>query len=88
LARTTGQRFSVDDLFEIERRFSLRLMKTVDVLDNSGISGWTKYQAGERPLVRASTIYWTALRSWRMVGPVGGLSWPPTEVQLRSMPAN
>src|SRR5258708_28713499 len=38
LARTTGQRFSVDDLFEIERRFSLRLMKTVDVLDNSGIS--------------------------------------------------
>jgi hypothetical protein len=85
LARTAGQRFSVDDLFEIERRFSLRLMKTAEVLDNSGISGWTKYQVGDRPLVRASTIYWTALRSWRMASPVGGLNWPPTEVQLRSM---
>ncbi len=84
LARTAGQQFSVDNLFEIERRFSLRLMKTADVLDNSGISGWTKYRAGERPLVRASTIYWTALRSWRMASPVYDLNGSPTEVQLRS----
>lgn len=85
LARTAGQRFSADELFEIERRFSLRLMRTVETLDNSGISGWKKYQAGERPMVRASTIYWTALRSWKTASPVGGLSWPPTEVQLRNM---
>ena len=85
LARTAGQRFSVDELFDIERRFSLRLMKTVETLDNSGISGWTKYQAGERPVVRASTIYWTALRSWKMVSPIGRLDRPPTEVQLRNM---
>ncbi|ACD20776.1 DUF6361 family protein [Paraburkholderia phytofirmans] len=85
LARTAGQRFSVDELFEIERRFSLRLMRTVKSLDNSGISGWTRYQAGERPIVRASTIYWTALRSWKMVGAVGGGDGSPTEVQLRNI---
>lgn len=85
LGRSAGQRFSVDDLFEIERRFSLRLMKTADVLENSGISGWTKYAVGDRPVVRASTIYWTAIRAWRMASPIGGLNVPPTEVQLRSM---
>lgn len=85
LDRTAGQRFSVDELFAIERRFSNRLMKSVKALENSGISGWTKYLVGDRPLVRASTIYWTALRSWRMASPAGGLKSPPTEVQLRSM---
>jgi hypothetical protein len=66
LAQTAGGPFPIDELFKIERRYSLRLMKGADALQNSGISGWTKYAAGERPLVRASTIYWTALRSWRM----------------------
>jgi hypothetical protein len=85
LARTAGERFSADELFEIERRYSCRLMKSIDVLQNSGISGWTKYEADERPMVRASTIYWTALRSWRMASPVGGLRDAPTEAQLRGL---
>jgi hypothetical protein len=85
LASTAGERFSRDRLFEIERRYSRRLMHTIRELQNSGISGWMKYQAGERPVVRASTIYWTALRAWQMVSPVGGLSGAPTEVQLQGL---
>jgi hypothetical protein len=85
LARTAGERFSVDELFEIERRYSNRLIASVETPEGSGISGWTKYKAKQRPIVRASTIYWTALRSWRMASPVGGLGDAPTETQLRGM---
>ncbi|MEO9229943.1 MAG: DUF6361 family protein [Devosia sp.] len=85
LSRTAGERFSVDELFEIERRYSKRLIRSVETLEGSGISGWTKYQADQRPIVRASTIYWTALRSWGMASPVGGLGDPPTETQLRGL---
>lgn len=85
LTRTAGERFSVDELFEIERRYSKRLIKWADTLEGSGISGWTKYQAGQRPIVRASSIYWTALRSWRMASPVGGLGESPTETQVREL---
>lgn len=85
LAATAGERFSRDRLDEIEQRYSRRLMATVDALENSGISGWMKYEAGQRPVVRASTIYWTALRSWRMAGAVAGLSEAPTETQLQSL---
>lgn len=85
LVRTAGERFSVDELFEIERRYSHRLINSVKSLEGSGISGWTKYQAGQRPIVRASTIYWTALRSWRMASPVCGLGDAPTETQLRGL---
>lgn len=60
LAASDGGRFDHDRLFEVERRYSLRLMEGVPQLQNSGISGWMKYQARERPVVRASTIYWTA----------------------------
>ncbi|MFG1183700.1 DUF6361 family protein [Xanthobacter aminoxidans] len=84
LAESSGGRFDRDRLFEIERRYSLRLMKTVRQLQNSGISGWMKYQAGERPVVRASTIYWTALRSWKIVSPVVGIGDAPTESQLQA----
>ncbi|CAM3237064.1 hypothetical protein SPAN111604_12455 [Sphingomonas antarctica] len=85
LSRTAGERFSVDELFDIERRYSTRLIRSVETLEGSGISGWTKYQADQRPIVRASTIYWTALRSWGMASPVGGLGDPPTETQLRGL---
>lgn len=85
LAGTAGERFSREKLFEIERRYSKRLMATVKILQNSGISGWMKYEADQRPVVRASTIYWTALRSWRMASAVAGLSDPPTEVQLQGL---
>ena len=85
LARTAGENFSIDELFEIERRYSRRLIKSADTLEGSGISGWTKYQAEQRPVVRASSIYWTALRSWKMASPVGGLSGSPTETQLRAL---
>lgn len=88
LASSAGKRFSVDDLFEIERRYSERLIGSVlrsdGTLEGSGISGWMKYRAKEKPVVRASTIYWTALRSWRMAAPVGELAEAPTETQLRS----
>ena len=85
LASTAGERFSIDRLFEIERRYSRRLIKSVETPESSGISGWTKYEADQRPVVRASTIYWTALRSWRMATPVAGLVGPPTETQLRGV---
>ncbi|NJR80314.1 DUF6361 family protein [Sphingomonas corticis] len=89
LERTAGERFPVDELFEIERRYSCRLIRTVErsdrPLEGSGISGWTKYQAEQRPVVRASTIYWTALRSWGMASRVAGLGEPPTETQLRAL---
>lgn len=85
LASTVGKRFSIDELFEIERRYSERLIRSAETLERSGISGWMRYRANERPVVRASTIYWTALRSWRMVAPVGGLADAPTEAQLRSV---
>ncbi|MBD3676838.1 MAG: hypothetical protein HUJ27_00360 [Rhodobacteraceae bacterium] len=85
LADTAGERFSVDRLFEIEQRYSRRLIKSVKTLEGSGISGWMKYEAGQRPVVRASTIYWAALRSWRMVRPVAGLIDAPTESQLRGV---
>lgn len=85
LASTAGERFSRDRLFEIERRYSRRLMDTVRKLQNSGISGWMKYQTGERPVVRASTIYWTALRSWRMASPVADITGAPTEVQVQGL---
>ncbi|RDJ10137.1 hypothetical protein B5K05_13485 [Rhizobium phaseoli] len=85
LASAAGGVFSREGLIEIERRYSMRLMNTVSELQNSGISGWIKYQAGERPVVRASTIYWTALRSWRMVSPVVGITGVPTEAQLQSI---
>lgn len=85
LADTAGERFSIDRLVEIERRYSRRLIATVDTLEGSGISGWTKYVAEERPVVRASTIYWTALRSWKMVKAVAGVENAPTETQLRGL---
>lgn len=85
LASTAGERFSIDRLFEIEQRYSRRLMKSVEKLEGSGISGWTKYEADQRPVVRASTIYWTALRSWGMAIPVAGLAGAPTETQLRAV---
>lgn len=84
LAESSGSRFDRDRLFEIERRYSLRLMKGVPQLHNSGISGWMKYQAKERPVVRASTIYWTALRSWQIAAPVAGIDDAPTESQLQA----
>ncbi len=85
LAAADGSRFDRDRLFEIERRYSKRLMATTGELQNSGISGWMKYAADERPVVRASTIYWTALRSWRMAAPVARLPEPPTESQLQGL---
>lgn len=85
LARTAGERFSLDRLFEIERRYSHRLINHVETLEGSGISGWMKYKANEKPVVRASTIYWTALRSWQMATPVEGLVDAPTETQIRSL---
>jgi len=85
LSRTAGARFSVDELFDIERRYSNRLIASAETPEGSGISGWTKYRANQRPVVRASTIYWTALRSWRIATPVGGLGEAPTEAQLRGV---
>ncbi|WP_089173392.1 DUF6361 family protein [Bosea sp. AS-1] len=85
LAECAGERFDRDRLFEIERRYSTRLMGTIGELQNSGISGWMKYQAKERPVVRASTIYWNALRSWRMANPVAGIRGAPTEAQLQRL---
>lgn len=84
LAESDGRRFDRDRLFEIERRYSLRLMEGVPQLPNSGISGWMRYQAKERPVVRASTIYWTALRSWQIASPIAGLKDAPTETQLQA----
>lgn len=84
LAENAGGRFDRDRLFEVERRYSLRLMEGAPQLQNSGISGWMKYQVKERPVVRASTIYWTALRSWQIVGPVVGIGDAPTESQLQA----
>lgn len=85
LAKSAGERFDRDRLFEIERRYSTRLMRTIGELQNSGISGWMKYQANERPVVRASTIYWTALRSWQIANPVAGIAGAPTEAQLQGL---
>ena len=85
LAKTAGEQFSIESLFEIEQRYSHRLIKSVETPEGSGISGWTKYQASQRPVVRASTIYWTALRSWGMANAVEGLIDAPTETQLREL---
>ncbi|MGY6532427.1 DUF6361 family protein [Glycocaulis sp.] len=85
LTKSAGENFDRDRLFEIERRYSTRLMRTVDQLENSGISGWRKYQANERPVVRASTIYWTALRSWQIAKPVVAIEGAPTEAQLQGL---
>ncbi len=83
LEENPGERFREEDLREIERRYSRRLIDTAPQLQNSGISGWMKYEAGTLPAVRASTIYWTALRSWGMVrSPISGE--PPTESELRN----
>lgn len=84
LADSDGGRFDRNQLFEVERRYSLRLMEGVPQLQNSGISGWMKYQARERPVVRASTIYWTALRSWQIASPIAGIGYAPTESQLQA----
>jgi hypothetical protein len=84
LANSDGGRFDRERLFEVERRYSLRLMEGVPQLQNSGISGWMKYQARERPVVRASTIYWTALRSWQIASPIAGIGYAPTESQLQA----
>lgn len=82
LEQNPGQPFREDDLREIERRYSKRLIGSMDQLPNSGISGWTKYVADTLPAVRASTVYWTALRSWALVrSPVSGE--PPSESELR-----
>jgi hypothetical protein len=59
-------------------------MAAVQALQNSGISGWMKYQKNELPVVRASTIYWSALRTWRMLNTIPGLTDLPTERQLQS----
>jgi hypothetical protein len=78
-----GARFNEEALREIERRYSRRLMDTAPQLPNSGISGWMKYEGGTLPAVRASTIYWSALRSWGLVrSPITGE--PPSEAELRN----
>ena len=84
-AESLGGRFDRERLFDVERRYSRRLMAGVPQLTNSGISGWMKYQAKERPVVRASTIYWSALRAWRIAKPVAGIADPPTESQVQSV---
>jgi hypothetical protein len=84
---SAGEAFQDEALREIERRFSLRLMKTVRPLQNSGISGWTKYEQNERPVVRASTIYWSALKVWGVLRPWPGSDQPPNQGELhRSWP--
>ena len=84
LEETSGSRFDRERLIDIEHRYSLRLMKGVPQLTNSGISGWMKYQAQQRPVVRASTIYWSALRAWRIANPMAGTEEAPTESQLQA----
>ncbi|HWL69434.1 MAG TPA: DUF6361 family protein [Geminicoccus sp.] len=83
LKESAGRAFPAEALIRLERRYSLRLIKSVGELENSGISGWMKYVADQRPVIRASTIYWTALRSWRVVAPLDGTRESPTESALR-----
>lgn len=83
VAGTAGRAFPTEELVRIERRYSLRLIEEVGDPENSGISGWMKYVAGQRPVVRASTIYWSALKSWGILACLEGFRDPPTETALR-----
>jgi len=83
LERSSGGPFPFEALTEIEKRYSKRLMSTVGPLPRSGISGWTRYKAGELPAIRASSIYWAALRSWSMITPIAQSGEPPSEGQLQ-----
>lgn len=83
LAEHAGGAFPLERLRDIERRYSQRLIDCTSDLRNSGISGWMKYRAGETPVVRASTIYWTALRSWQIARSWEETKSSPTEVDVR-----
>lgn len=79
---TAGQPFPFDMMKAIEERYSRRLMQTVPVLQNSGISGWMKYRDNQLPVVPASRIYWSSLRSWRLLNPVHERQDPPSQRDL------
>ncbi|WP_192496107.1 DUF6361 family protein [Ensifer sp. ENS10] len=84
---TAGQPFPFEMMKGIEERYSRRLMQTVPVLQNSGISGWMKYRDNQLPVVPASRIYWSSLRSWRLLNPVHERHDPPSQRDLhRSWP--
>ncbi|KRD72082.1 DUF6361 family protein [Ensifer sp. Root278] len=84
---TAGQPFPFEMMKGIEERYSRRLMQTVPVLQNSGISGWMKYRDNQLPVVPASRIYWSSLRSWHLLNPVHERHDPPSQRDLhRSWP--
>lgn len=79
---TVGEPFPIDMMIGIEERYSRRLMKTVPALENSGISGWTKYLVNQTPVVPASRIYWSSLRTWRLLNSLHQRHEPPSQRDL------
>lgn len=77
-----GSAFSDDRLAGVEARFSERLMKYAPQLANSGISGWTRYQKGRKPVVRVSQIYWGALKTWGLLSGWAGSGQPPNQTDV------
>jgi hypothetical protein len=87
LENQAGGSFPLEELRAVERRVANRLIATVPSLQNSGISGWQRYEAGREPVVLASRIYWNALKIWRLVTPSQHRAVPPTQSELhRSWP--
>jgi hypothetical protein len=62
-------------------------MRSAPSLRNSGISGWQKFERGETPVVSASRIYWSALKTWEVLRPLAKALNAPNQSELhRSWP--
>lgn len=85
LRETAGSPFPDEQLAGVETRFSERLIRHAKQLEGSGISGWTRYQKGRRPVVRVSQIYWSALKSWGLLKDWPGSGQPPNQTDLHRM---
>jgi hypothetical protein len=82
MRETAGAPFPIERLADVEARFSERLIRHAPQLANSGISGWTRYQKGKRPVIRVSQIYWSALKTWGLLKGWGPSGQPPNQADL------
>lgn len=62
-----SQAFPVETLRKIEVRTGKKLLLNMSNPRRSGIIGWTRFGAGEEPVLLPSNIYWSALKLWGLL---------------------
>lgn len=76
--------FSNEVLRGIEVRTGKKLIRSFEILNRSGIIGWTRFKVGAEPVLMPSAIYWNALKLWGMVRPRENTGQSPGQAELHA----